>query len=61
AAEDLTVTVYNKLGQKIWEKMVTQATSGRVEVNLGNVASGVYSVELKAGAEISTKKIVVGK
>ncbi len=60
-AEDLTVTVYNKLGQKIWQQMVTQATSGRVEVNLGDVASGVYSVELKTGNEISTKKVVVGK
>lgn len=59
--EDLTVTVYNKLGQKIWEQLLTQAAVGRVEVTLNNVASGVYSVELKAGNVLNTKKVVIGK
>ncbi|HEX2899720.1 MAG TPA: T9SS type A sorting domain-containing protein, partial [Bacteroidia bacterium] len=61
APEDLTVTIYNKLGQQVWQQVVAQASAGRVEVALRDVAAGVYSVELRAGNSLSTKKLVVGK
>jgi hypothetical protein len=59
--DDLVVTVYNKLGQAVWQQAVAQASIGKVEVVLGNVATGVYSIELRTGTSMITKKIVVGK
>ncbi len=59
--EDLQVAVYNKLGQRIWNKTIPQASIGKVEIALGEIASGVYSVELRTANAIVTKKVVVGK
>jgi hypothetical protein len=59
--EDLKVTVYNKLGQRVWEQTIPQADAGKVEVALGEKAAGVYSVELQAGDAVVTRKVVVGK
>ena len=59
--EDLVVTIYNELGQTVWQRQIAQASVGRVEVTLGAVATGMYSVELRAGSSLSTRKIVVGK
>jgi subtilisin-like proprotein convertase family protein len=59
--EDLVVTIYNELGQTVWQQQIAQASVGRVEVTLGAVAIGMYSVELRAGSSLRTRKIVVGK
>jgi hypothetical protein len=47
------VNVYDALGQKIFSQRVTTALAyTRIDVNLINVANGIYTVELLDGSDI---------
>ncbi|MFN8397569.1 MAG: T9SS type A sorting domain-containing protein [Bacteroidia bacterium] len=61
AVEDLTIQVYNAIGQIVWKQVVPATQVGKVHVVLGDKAAGVYSVELQAGLNKSVRKIVVEK
>jgi subtilisin-like proprotein convertase family protein len=59
--DDLTVSVYNPLGQLVWRQRVNHATAGKVEIALGDKPSGVYLVELITDDHILNKKVMVGE
>ena len=58
-AEGLTnVTVYNLVGQKVYE-MNCQAES--VDINLGDVETGIYMVRINTTNGETTKRVTVIK
>jgi hypothetical protein len=60
--EAATVRVYDAKGALIYErKVVTGISYTRIDVNLGNISSGVYLVELRnaEGKRIGAKQIIV--
>jgi hypothetical protein len=47
------VNVFDALGQKVFSQRVTTALAyTRIDVNLVNVANGIYTVELLNGADL---------
>jgi subtilisin-like proprotein convertase family protein len=58
---DVTIVVYNKLGQQVFVQSVERTQGGRVAVHLPDVADGVYSVELRTEKSIKTRKIMVNR
>lgn len=59
-AKDISVVVYNALGQKVSEsKMNGNLGENIMNVNMNNASKGVYFVKIKAGKTETTKKLVV--
>ncbi len=59
-ANDITVELYNAIGQKVAaSKGNGNLGENTINMNLGNLNSGVYFVKIKAGNAESTKKLVV--
>ncbi|MCC6371800.1 MAG: PKD domain-containing protein [Bacteroidia bacterium] len=60
--EKTKVTVYNVMGQKVYEG-VNEAANGKMDkqVDLSKAEAGVYFVEVIDGTKIVSKKIVVSK
>ena len=62
-AGDVTLRIYDVLGRKVATLVNEEKPSGiyEVEFDAGNLASGVYYYQLKAGSFIETKKMMVIK
>ncbi len=60
---NVTLTVYNQIGEKIADLVNGRMESGYHSVlwNAQNIASGVYFYQLKAGSFISVKKLILLK
>jgi len=62
-ATNVTLTIYNALGQKITELVNTKLEAGRYSYQWGanNVATGMYIYELKTEKFVSVKKMIFMK
>lgn len=59
-AEDYSINIADVTGKSIFSKNIHSSTgNNRMEVNLDNIASGIYSLELKSKDSISNVKLVV--
>lgn len=60
SAKDITVDVYNAIGQVINSVKVNgQMGNNTINVNLNNANAGVYFVKIKAGSSETTKKLII--
>ncbi|MBV6421913.1 MAG: hypothetical protein DAHOPDDO_03201 [Ignavibacteriaceae bacterium] len=59
-ASEVTLTIYNTLGQKVDEIVNTTLEAGRYSYqwNATDIASGIYIYELRANKFISSKKMI---
>ena len=60
-AQNIDVKVYNILGQIIYSDKKKEMSTGNTEINLSDQTSGIYFVELTAGQEKITKRILIDK
>ena len=62
-ASEVTLTIYNTLGQKVTELVNAKLESGRYSYqwNASNVATGMYIYELRTSNYVSVKKMVLLK
>ena len=59
-ANDIAVSVFNALGQKVSETKVNGTIGeNNVSMNMDNATAGVYFVKIKVGKYESTKKLIV--
>jgi len=60
---NVTLTIYNTLGQKVTELVNTKLEAGHYSYqwNAGNVATGMYIYELRTDKFVSVKKMVLMK
>lgn len=56
---DLTVVIYDSQGRQIFIKQYHVDKSGKLKINLGNPASGIYSLSIESDGVQITKKFVV--
>ena len=52
------VSIYNSMGQKVWERHYNTDASGQITVDLSNVSPGVYLVNLTYRDHVVIEKIV---
>ena len=57
---DLKVTMTNSMGQLVEQRNVANAISGVLELDLNNLAVGVYIIQVTDGTHYLSKKLVVG-
>ena len=57
--ETVRMQVFNSLGQSVWAYQTLTLLEGKVDVQLPQVANGIYYLELQAGEHRVTKKLVV--
>lgn len=62
-ASDVTLSIYNTLGQKVTDLVSTKLEAGRYsyEWNASNVSAGMYIYELRADKFVSIKKMILLK
>ena len=61
-ADEVSIDVVNTLGQNvISSEERTSSSQLKKEIDLTNVSSGVYFIEIKTVNEFLRKKIVIGK
>jgi photosystem II stability/assembly factor-like uncharacterized protein len=62
-ASDVTLIIYNTLGQKVTELVNTKLDAGRYSYqwNASNVSTGMYIYELRADKFVSVKKMILLK
>jgi len=58
-ASGRSLTLYNSLGQVVRQQTIPLMTPTRVELDLTGLASGIYSVQLRAGQEAIIKHLVI--
>ncbi|MGK0280378.1 MAG: hypothetical protein ACI9RU_003161 [Litorivivens sp.] len=58
---DLTMTMTNSMGQIVQQRNIDNAISGVLELDLNNLAVGVYIIQLTDGTNYLSKKLVVNK
>jgi hypothetical protein len=58
---DLTMTMTNSMGQIVQQRNIDNAISGVLELDLNNLAVGVYIIQLTDGTNYMSKKLVVNK
>ncbi len=60
---DVTLTIYDVLGNEISKLVDEELSAGRYTINFNAVSltSGVYFYRIKAGAFIETKKMILLK
>lgn len=56
ASNEREIRVYNLIGERIYSKKVNL---DKVQIDLGNKATGVYYIEIQSGQTIITKKIII--
>ncbi len=56
---DLQVKLTNTVGAVLQQQVVTQALNGTLELNINNLAEGVYFVQMTDGKRQSTQRLVV--
>jgi len=60
AEQQVGFTIYNFLGGIVKHEIISaHAGTNKMKVDLGNLAAGVYNVELKAGTQIMYNRLVV--
>lgn len=60
ADQQIRYTIYNFLGGIVKNEIISaRAGTNKVKIDLGNLASGVYNVELKAGTQTMYNRLVV--
>ncbi|OZV71029.1 reprolysin-like metallopeptidase [Winogradskyella aurantia] len=57
--DNLSIQVYDINGRQIYMQSVNPSSDNNYEVNLQNVASGIYLVKIKDGTSESIRKIIV--
>jgi Secretion system C-terminal sorting domain len=62
-ASDVTLNVFNILGEKVMELVNSHQTVGtyKVDFNASSLASGIYIYSLSAGKSLMTKKLILMK
>ncbi len=55
----VTIAVFNALGQKVYEEHVQPAGIISHEIGLGNASTGIYTLQLKAGTNVVSKKLLI--
>jgi flagellar hook assembly protein FlgD len=62
-ATNVTLTIYNTLGQKVTELVNTKLEAGNYSYqwDAGNVATGMYIYELRTNKFVSVKKMILLK
>jgi hypothetical protein len=62
-ASNVSITIYNALGQKVAELLNSEMKAGRYQMNFNasNLSSGLYFYSIKAGEFSSTKKMMLLK
>jgi hypothetical protein len=58
---DLTMTMTNSMGQIVQQRNIDNAISGVLELDLNNLAVGVYIIQLTDGTNYLSKKLVLNK
>ena len=59
AARDIDLSVYNLLGQRMSKHSYGNVQKREIPLNLGNMANGLYLVEVRAGNKKMVKRLVV--
>ncbi|KAA9325017.1 M4 family metallopeptidase [Adhaeribacter soli] len=59
--KSLTVMLVNTLGQKVMQKQVTAASQLATELDVRNMAAGVYFLQISDGEALVTKKLILQK
>ncbi len=52
------ITLYNSIGQTVWEKIVDGQVSGLITVDVGNLSKGVYLLNLTYKDKIIVERVV---
>ena len=52
------ITLYNSLGQAVWEKIIDGQASSLITVNVGNISPGVYMLNLTYKDKIIIQRVV---
>ena len=60
-ASDLTLHVYNSIGQKISTRSLGYLKSGIATVDVNNLPDGLYFIEMTNGAQRAAKRLIVQK
>ena len=60
-SKDLTIEIFNTLGQRLYEKHLPQATNLAQQIDLSAYTGGVYFVKVTADNTFITKRIIVNK
>ncbi len=60
-SQNIEVTVYNMLGQRVYTNKVNNVKQNMIEIDLHNQAGGVYLVEINNGSEKVVKRMVINK
>jgi hypothetical protein len=58
-ASDVTISLSNTLGQKVFSKTLNHVSSGNTVVNTANLAAGVYLYSITSGQEHTTGQVVI--
>jgi hypothetical protein len=61
SAEEVTITVMDAQGQVVATRQLGEVRSTATLFELGQQASGIYLVQVKAGTQVSTHKVVLQK
>jgi|GEM_PF-3836148 len=55
-----SIILYNTQGQVAWQKQIGEMKPGQaIDLNAGQLADGVYTVEIKSGVNISRQRLVI--
>ncbi|MDQ6756127.1 MAG: choice-of-anchor J domain-containing protein [Bacteroidota bacterium] len=52
------ISIYNSVGQKVWEQQLNGQGSGQINVDLSNVSSGIYIVNLTYRDRVIVERVV---
>jgi hypothetical protein len=57
--EPLIIAVYNAPGQEVYKETVRETQALYHEIDLSNIATGIYTVQVKSGIHIVSKKLLI--
>ncbi|MGB4928949.1 MAG: T9SS type A sorting domain-containing protein [Chitinophagales bacterium] len=52
------IEIYNAIGQQIYIREIA-TTQNAIEVNLSNIASGIYIIKMRSGAIVTEQKLII--
>ena len=56
---DINLTVFNTIGQKVWEKRIMKSSVVKETINLQHLDMGVYLLSVEAAGERKTQKLII--
>ncbi|HKR06612.1 MAG TPA: T9SS type A sorting domain-containing protein [Bacteroidia bacterium] len=59
--KNFVINIFNTLGSKVFEKKITVNNNKHVELNLFELTTGVYSLNIKSDSENKTVKLLIKK